>query len=248
MELRGICTKPLCMLMDFFPLGSMDSYLHTSKKGKIFSWRYRLKVALSIAYGMEYLHSEDFIHRDLRSPNILLASLDENQAIPVAKVADFGLAVVCAKGMSGGDFNECWTAPEILRGEPYTEKVDMYSFAIVCWELLQQGFPFYEYSERFAGKPRLDFFAAIGEGLRPSIPVGTPAPYVDLLNDCWTLDPNDRPTFAHLAERIEAMLLEVDTWTPAEKFIPLAQNALPVTEKEKEPAEESGQESSTNSE
>jgi len=64
-ELLGICVKPLCMIMNFFELGSLNRYLHDGR-AKPFTWRYRLKVGLDIAQGMAYLHNEDIIHRDLR--------------------------------------------------------------------------------------------------------------------------------------------------------------------------------------
>ena len=206
-ELKGICTHPLAMVMDYFPLGSLDRHLRDPKvKHPCLSWKYRVRLALNIARGMDYLHGEDFMHRDLRSPNILIASRDENDEI-VAKVADFGLAVICAKELKGGDFNECWTAPEILKAAAYNSKVDVYSFGIVMWELLELGHPFKEYEEIYGKLPRLDFFEAIIDGLRPTFPPNCPQDYEKLVRACWATEADDRPSFARIGE----MLVEMES-------------------------------------
>jgi serine/threonine protein kinase len=210
LELIGICTKPLALVTDYLELGALHNYLHVPTAPRL-SWRYRVRVALDIAKGMYYLHSEDILHHDLRSPNILVASLSDDAEV-VAKVADFGMSVIYSPELLGGDFNECWTAPEIFKGEKASLQVDVYSYGIILWELLQLGFPFAEYSGTFAGKPRLDFLDAVVNGLRPLMPSGTPKKYASLVNACWALSPHDRPTFATIVDRLQSMLPECSSW------------------------------------
>ncbi|KAH0893826.1 hypothetical protein HID58_056255 [Brassica napus] len=82
----GACTKPphLCIVTEFMPGGSVYDYLHKQKG--VFKLPALLKVAIDICKGMNYLHQNNIIHRDLKAANLLM---DEHE---VVKVADFGVA------------------------------------------------------------------------------------------------------------------------------------------------------------
>lgn len=92
---------------------------------------------LDIAWGLDYLHQRTppVIHRDCKSSNILISSEGR------AKLTDFGLAKVKRFTRSMvhslvGTVN--WQAPELWQAQPnYNEKVDVFSCALVYWEMLQ---------------------------------------------------------------------------------------------------------------
>ncbi len=116
------------------------------------SWTLRLKIALDVARGMHYLHSltPPLLHRDLRSPNVFLMSLDESADV-IAKVADFGLAqqLTTTTGITDRLATWQWMAPEafsLVSGATYDEHADVYSFAIVLWELSTRQQPFLEFA------------------------------------------------------------------------------------------------------
>merc|ERR1712100_693769 len=96
-------------------------------------WDDTISFSLDAARGMEYLHSRTppILHRDMKSPNLLI---DSNWRI---KISDFGFSTIkkAASNLTRVG-SPVWAAPEVMRGEPYTEKLDIYSFAIVMWELL----------------------------------------------------------------------------------------------------------------
>ena len=73
MQLFGITVNPLQMIMEFLPSGDLYHLLHSDKP---MSYFFQLRIALDIAMGMEYLQSVQppIIHRDLRSPNVLVRS------------------------------------------------------------------------------------------------------------------------------------------------------------------------------
>ena len=198
-QLMGICLQPLAMLMEFLPLGTLYDALQAREVWQ--SRKMRLKTAFDIALGMQYLHSvmPPIIHRDLRSPNILMASFSEHDAV-VAKVADFGLSRVLGSTMVGGEFNPHWVSPEILNEEEYSTPSDVYSFGIICWEIATQRRPFEDYDDQFRNP--FEFKEAIISGLRPSVRENHGDPFVKMLQRCWTHCPMDRPSFSAIVAEV----------------------------------------------
>ncbi|EEY53027.1 protein kinase [Phytophthora infestans T30-4] len=92
----------------------------------------KVKIALHVAHALTYLHSLSpvVIHRDLKSRNILLtADLD-------AKLTDFGISRERVdQTMTAGVGTSLWMAPEVLMGERYDDKADIFSFGVVLSEL-----------------------------------------------------------------------------------------------------------------
>ena len=114
-------------------LGSLYDVLH-NELVPVLPMSLKIKLATQAAQGMHFLHTWGIVHRDLKSPNILL---DDKWN---AKISDFGLTKF--KQDSNSDIDQMagslfWTAPEILGEEaPFSEPSDVYSFGIVMWELL----------------------------------------------------------------------------------------------------------------
>merc|ERR1719217_394706 len=97
---------------------------------------------------MVHLHEHGVMHRDLKSPNILLESKGNSlyESCPL-KIADFGLARHLpledrAASLTAETGSYRWMAPEVIRHEPYNTACDVYSFAILAWEMLTYRVPF----------------------------------------------------------------------------------------------------------
>ncbi|PWA44937.1 serine-threonine/tyrosine-protein kinase catalytic domain-containing protein [Artemisia annua] len=124
------------LVYEMMPNGSLESQLHGPSHGTSLSWQHRMKVALDIARGLEYLHeccTPPVIHRDLKSSNILLSSTFN------AKLSDFGLAIT--GGIHGKNNIKLsgtlgYVAPEYLLDGKLTDKSDVYAFGVVLLELL----------------------------------------------------------------------------------------------------------------
>ncbi|KDP42003.1 hypothetical protein JCGZ_27021 [Jatropha curcas] len=126
--------------------GSLESQLHGPTHGSALTWQLRLKIAVDIARGLEYLHEHcnpPVVHRDIKSSNILL---DSNFN---AKLSDFGLAVT--SGVENKNIKLSGTlgyvAPEYLLEGKLTDKSDVYAFGIVLLELLMGRRPVEKLSE-----------------------------------------------------------------------------------------------------
>ncbi|KAK3021824.1 hypothetical protein RJ639_047179 [Escallonia herrerae] len=136
-SLLGYCIhgKMRFLAYEMMHSGSLESQLHGLSQGSALTWHLRMKVALDVARGLEYLHERcnpPLIHRDIKSSNILL---DSNFN---AKLSDFGLAVT--GGMQNRNRKLSGTlgyvAPEYLLDGILTEKSDVYAFGVVLLELL----------------------------------------------------------------------------------------------------------------
>ncbi|KAK7891630.1 hypothetical protein WMY93_023593 [Mugilogobius chulae] len=124
-----------CLVYDFMSNGSVLDRLACLDGSAPLSWCQRCSIALGTAQGLEYLHANHHIHRDIKSANILL---DDDL---VAKISDFGLTRASPKQtastvMTGRVVGtSAYMAPEALRGQ-ITPKSDIFSFGVVLLELL----------------------------------------------------------------------------------------------------------------
>ncbi|KAG7022742.1 Serine/threonine-protein kinase STY46 [Cucurbita argyrosperma subsp. argyrosperma] len=195
----GACTKPpsLCIVTEFMSGGSVYDYLHKQKG--TFRLPSLLKVAIDVSKGMNYLHQNNIIHRDLKAANLLM---DENE---VVKVADFGVARVKAQSgvMTAETGTYRWMAPEVIEHKPYDHKADVFSFAIVLWELLTGKLP-YEFLT-----PLQAAVGVVQKGLRPIIPKHTNPKLAELLEKCWQQDPSCRPDFSEIIDILLQITKEV---------------------------------------
>uniref|UniRef100_A0A5B7C1E8 non-specific serine/threonine protein kinase n=1 Tax=Davidia involucrata TaxID=16924 RepID=A0A5B7C1E8_DAVIN len=195
----GACTRPpnLCIVTEFMSRGSIYDFLH--KQRGAFKLPNLLKVAIDISKGMNFLHQNNIIHRDLKTANLLM---DENE---VVKVADFGVARVQAQSgvMTAETGTYRWMAPEVIEHKPYDHKADVFSFGIVLWELLTGELP-YSYLT-----PLQAAVGVVQQGLRPTIPKHTHPKLVEFLERCWQQNPTLRLNFAEIIEILQRIAKEV---------------------------------------
>ncbi|XP_073136710.1 uncharacterized protein [Henckelia pumila] len=179
--------------------GSLRNALQKSER--ILDKRKRLLISMDVAFGMEYLHAKNIVHFDLKSDNLLVNLRDPHR--PICKVGDLGLSKVkCQTLISGGVRGTLpWMAPELLNGSSslVSEKVDVFSFGIVMWELLTGEEPYAD----------LHYGAIIGgivsNTLRPPVPEPCDPDWRDLMERCWSSEPSERPNFTEIANELRAI-------------------------------------------
>jgi serine/threonine protein kinase len=180
-----------------------------------------LDLMLQVARGLKYLHSKGIVHRDLKPAHILVAPLTaapelEYSSEPClnAKLAGFGMSKTkhCARyshqTLDVG--TRKWMAPEVFeipqeeidngsmkrpdpRAHPF--KADVYSFAIVCSEILTKKLPF---PDVLIGR----LLKHIRDGGRPELPDRCPRRLASLIKRCWQLEPRSRPDFPEICREL----------------------------------------------
>eukprot|EP00930_Biecheleria_cincta_P004540 TRINITY_DN105454_c0_g1_i1.p1 TRINITY_DN105454_c0_g1~~TRINITY_DN105454_c0_g1_i1.p1 ORF type:complete len:285 (-),score=41.55 TRINITY_DN105454_c0_g1_i1:53-907(-) len=197
----GICSMqwPKRILTEYCAGASMFELLHRTDVE--LAMHQRCAISKGIVRGMAFLHahSPPVLHRDLKSPNILLSTpVTRPSDAPVVKIADFGVARCRdddSRCMTVGIGTSNWMAPEVICTSDYTEKVDIYSFGMVLYEIMLNKIPF----EHEAPATIIHFVVG---GSRPCLqawPRCHPEMLRDTIRLCWAQRPRKRPDFNQLA-------------------------------------------------
>ena len=167
-------------------------------------------ILLDIAKGMEELHKNKIVHRDLKAPNVLVVRYKDNRGTTFFPADDnFHCAVAdyeCSAGVVGTGF---YRAPEILRAlknreknrgivKPYlfSKQADVYSYGMTCYEVLTGKIP-------FAEELRMTDYDVVIDGRRPDLPNHIQPVFKTLLTRCWLSDPSQRPSFEEIVNILQ---------------------------------------------
>ena len=180
----------LGLVLEYMPGGSVRHALDSDADLAV---DVRRTWGADISRGMRYLYSQGVEHRDLKCANCLLTAEGR------VKVVDFGLSrceelrtqmtSTIAMNLKG---TPAFMAPEMLEEQTFTEKSDVYSFAIVLWEIWSRRSPW------ATDPPAIVISRVVLKRARPPVPK-MPTDLRELMCRCWAHKPDDRPTFSEIA-------------------------------------------------
>uniref|UniRef100_A0A3B5KFI4 Mitogen-activated protein kinase kinase kinase n=1 Tax=Takifugu rubripes TaxID=31033 RepID=A0A3B5KFI4_TAKRU len=195
---KGVCTQApcYCIIMEYCAQGQLYEVLRAGRK---VTPRMLVDWASGIASGMNYLHLHKIIHRDLKSPNVLVTHND------TVKISDFGTSKELSDKSTKMSFagTVAWMAPEVIRNEPVSEKVDIWSFGVVLWELLTGEIPYKD----------VDSSAIIwgvgSNSLHLPVPSTCPDGFKILMKQTWQAKPRNRPSFRQILLHLDIASADV---------------------------------------
>ena len=195
--------KPPCVVMELLD----RSLFALLRSREALPWPERERIAREISAGLLYLHKHDILHRDLKSPNVLLTGAK------LAKLSDFGLSKIksevktsltvagTSKPQTVGTIP--FMAPELFKRKPeYSRASDMYAYAHTLWELASRTTPFKD-----APDAQL-IIRWVGEGEREEVPEDAPVHFRAVIETCWDQVPAKRLTIEAALKALEDRLLQ----------------------------------------
>lgn len=183
--------KRFVIVSEFFPNSTLDKHLNFEYYRKLDDAT-KLIILYGIASGMSYLHSNSIIHRNLNPKNVFL------DCFMFPKIGNFSTSKDIDDDEN--EFNSSsyvfnanlsYTAPEIITSTKYSKKSDVYSFAMIMYEVFTNESPFFGMNQYEIAK------SVTEEGKRPEIHSNYKIPefYSSLISRCWSQNPSERPTF-----------------------------------------------------
>jgi serine/threonine protein kinase len=191
---------PLGTLHDLIHKKIKDNKLAQEAKRQLANPRILFNIAKSVAEGLQYLHSQGIIHRNLKTQHVLIFSdwtakigldlkhcyyLNKDETETPAGIGSIGLPQ--------------YKSPEEFADGRQSKMVDLYSYAVLLSEL---------YSKK---KPWRDTVSAkicqkvLTEQLRPDLPDGVQPEIIQLIQDCWKQNASERPTIDSVLERLASL-------------------------------------------
>ncbi|NXQ74993.1 TESK1 kinase, partial [Quiscalus mexicanus] len=203
LRFMGVCVHQgqLHALTEYINGGNLEQLLDSPVP---LSWSMRVKLALDIAHGLRYLHSKGIFHRDLTSKNCLVRCEASGYT---AVVGDFGLAEKIPTYSEGSEKEPLavvgspyWMAPEVLRGEIYNEKADVFAYGIILCETIARVPADPDYL------PRTEDFGLDVTTFRTMVGIDCPAAFLQLAFHCCSMEPTSRPSFLEITQCLESIL------------------------------------------
>uniref|UniRef100_A0A915BNE0 Tyrosine-protein kinase n=1 Tax=Parascaris univalens TaxID=6257 RepID=A0A915BNE0_PARUN len=183
--------EPLLIVMELVEGGALDEYLKKNQVGPKVKLE---KMVVGSAWGLEYLHWKNCIHRDIAARNCLFSNTG------IVKISDFGLS------REGDQYHMTkvrrvpirWLAPETIQYLVYTSRTDVWSYGIMTWEIYANA------KEPYGGMTNAEVKEKVIGGYKMTMPNDTPKEVADVIRDmCWANKPEKRASMYEVARKLE---------------------------------------------
>ncbi|XP_058163307.1 proto-oncogene tyrosine-protein kinase ROS isoform X2 [Dasypus novemcinctus] len=206
----GVCllNEPQYIILELMEGGDLLTYLRRARKttfhGPLLTLVDLVDMCVDISKGCVYLEQMHFIHRDLAARNCLVSVKDYTSPSRIVKIGDFGLARDIYKNdyyrkRGEGLLPVRWMAPESLMDGIFTTQSDVWSFGILIWEILTLG------HQPYPAHSNLDVLTYVQTGGRLEPPRNCPNDLWTLMSQCWTQEPDQRPTFHKIQDQLQLL-------------------------------------------
>uniref|UniRef100_A0A0N5A2V1 Thyroglobulin type-1 domain-containing protein n=1 Tax=Parastrongyloides trichosuri TaxID=131310 RepID=A0A0N5A2V1_PARTI len=215
-------TEPYCLIVEYCSDGDLLQFLRKRCKymlklsnegidysspefeGKfnvdlICTMKQLLMFAVQISYGLEYLSTKGFVHRDVAARNVLVHDGK------YAKIGDFGLCRFVYSNdanykSSGGKLPIKWMAIESIKHYEFTSKSDVWSFGILLFEIITLG------GSPYPGILHENMLKFLESGGRMEKPDNCSDEFYNVMLACWSMSPQQRPTFSVVRHKLASQL------------------------------------------
>jgi len=155
-----------------------------------------ISINTSVGLALTFMHARNVVHRDIKSHNVLLSPHLE------AKICDLGLARMKSELMTGAmqyAGTPQYMAPELLRQQKYTEKVDTWAYGVLLWESMAADIP-------FANLDVPEIRELVTSGKMLAMPPMSPRPIQAVIKSCWIVDQSIRPAMSKVLDQIQSSI------------------------------------------
>ncbi|XP_024539089.1 uncharacterized protein LOC112349255 [Selaginella moellendorffii] len=188
-----------------------------------------IDLLLQIARGTQFLHDHGVVHRDLKPQNVLVDFDGNDRRMVNVLLTDFGIARTGFDSMVN-DLTSLrgtprYMAPEMMASAAatlggYSRKVDVYSFGVLCSEVLTGSPPFGD--KRWLGINEVR--EMVDSGKRPELPASCPGELRDLITRCWSGDAESRPAFSEIERELASIKRKLLAWNLTESSTTASNN------------------------
>ncbi|KAF8371420.1 hypothetical protein PRIPAC_77849 [Pristionchus pacificus] len=206
-------SRPILLICEYCANGDLLGFLRRRRKfmlerpeetesEEVITVKKQLMFAIQIAYGLEFLSSRGFIHRDVAARNVMV---DQNEG---CKIGDFGLGRSVGREnehyhAQGGKLPLKWMSPEALDKYYFSTAADVWSYGVLLYEIVTLG------GVPYAGWPAVELLSRLKRGERMDRPDNCSEMLFEIMCECWSEDPSDRPTFERLRKELGDLLENV---------------------------------------